>query len=141
MANFADAQAVYDAIGGFMLEAAREPNMGPKIQASGILIQFRYTDPESAITVDAKTPPPEGQFFQVYFGEPPIEPAIFMDMSADIAHQFWLGKINLTAALTRGMMKIKGPLPQVMKLLPAITPAYKLYPEYLKAKGLGHLVP
>ncbi len=142
MGKFADAQQVYDVIGGLMQEAAKDPTMGPKIRASGITIQFRYTDPESAITVDAKTPPPEGQYFQLYFGfEPPVEPSIAMDMTADIAHLFWLGKVNLTAALTRGQMKIKGPLQQVMKLLPAITPAYKMYPEFLKSKGLDHLIP
>lgn len=142
MGRFGSAQEVYDVIGGLMQESTKDPVMGPKIQASGITIQFRYTDPESAITVDAKTPPTEGQYFQIYFGaNPPIQPAITMDMTADIAHLFWLGKVNLTAALTRGQMKVKGPLQQVMKLLPAITPAYKLYPEYLKSKGLDHLLP
>lgn len=142
MGNFASAQEVYDVIGGLMQESTRDAAMGPKIHASGITIQFRYSDPESVITVDAQSPPPEGQYFQIYFGDnPPIQPAIVMDMTADIAHLFWLGKVNLTAALTRGQMKIKGPLQQVMKLLPAITPAYKLYPEYLKSKGLDHLLP
>lgn len=140
MGKFASAQEVYDIIGGLMQEATKDPTMGPKVRASGITIQFRYTDPESAITVDAKTPAPDDQYFQIYTGfEPPVEPGIVMDMSADIAHLFWLGKVNLTAALTRGQMKVRGPLQQVMKLLPAITPAYKMYPEYLKSKGLDHL--
>ena len=61
-------------------------------------------------------------------------------MSADTAHQFWLGKVNLVAALTRGTMTAKGPIPAIMKLLPAITPAYKQYPEILRAKGLESLI-
>jgi hypothetical protein len=58
-----------------------------------------------------------------------------MSMTADTAHQFWLGKVNLVAALTRGTMVAKGPVPAIMKLLPVITPAFKLYPGILKDKG------
>ena len=33
-----------------------------------------------------------------------------------------------------------GEVRAIMKLLPVITPAYKQYPEILRAKGLGHLI-
>jgi hypothetical protein len=48
--------------------------------------------------------------------------------------------VNLVAALTRGTMTAKGPIPAIMKLLPAITPAYKQYPEILRSKGLESLI-
>ncbi len=67
-------------------------------------------------------------------------PTVDMSMSSDTAHQFWLGKVNLVAALTRGTMTAKGPIPAIMKLLPAITPAYKRYPEILREKGLESLI-
>ena len=60
-------------------------------------------------------------------------------MKAETAHQFWLGKVNLVAALTRGTIVAKGPVPAIMKLLPVITPAYKIYPQVLKEKGLEQL--
>ncbi|MDX1386052.1 MAG: hypothetical protein R3257_00575, partial [bacterium] len=63
-----------------------------------------------------------------------------MTMKADVAHRFWFGKVNLIAALTRREMVAKGPIPKILKLLPAIKPAYSLYPEYLKEKGCENLL-
>ncbi|MHB8157445.1 MAG: SCP2 sterol-binding domain-containing protein [Desulfocucumaceae bacterium] len=139
MGFFKDADEVYRIIGGMMMETRSHDQMGPKIKASGLIIQFKYSDPESQITIDAKTPE-EGYFFNVLFGPNDLEPKVMMTMSADIAHKFWLGKVNLTAALTRGQMKAKGPIQDILKLLPAIKPAYTLYPEFLKQQGLDGLI-
>jgi len=76
---------------------------------------------------------------ELLFGPCDRKPIVDMSMKAETAHQFWLGKVNLVAALTRGTIVAKGPIPSIMKLLPVITPAYKMYPEILKQKGLGHL--
>ncbi|MBF0497796.1 MAG: hypothetical protein HQK58_14680 [Deltaproteobacteria bacterium] len=56
-------------------------------------------------------------------------------MKAEIAHKFWYGKVNLTAALARRQMTAKGPIPKIMALLPAIKPAYAMYPKYLDDNG------
>jgi len=58
-----------------------------------------------------------------------------MTMSSDIAHKFWFGRVNLMAALTRKQMVAKGPVPKVLKLLPAIKPSYEMYPKYLVENG------
>ena len=47
-------------------------------------------------------------------------PDVEMTMKADIAHQFWHGKINLMAALARRQIIAKGPIPKILKLLPAV---------------------
>jgi hypothetical protein len=60
-----------------------------------------------------------------------------MSMAADTAHKFWFGKVNLTIALTRKEIVAKGPIPKVLKLLPAIKPAYTMYPKYLDENGYG----
>jgi hypothetical protein len=138
MAVFTDAAEVYACIGGMMEKACTDGEMGPKIQASGLVIRFEYTDPESQITIDTKNPG-EGRYFRVLLGPNELEPTVAMSMTADVAHQFWLGKVNLTAALTRGQMKAKGPIQDILKLLPAIKPAYTLYPLHLQETGYGHL--
>jgi hypothetical protein len=33
----------------------------------------------------------------------------------------------------------RGNVPKTVKLLPILKPAYAKYPQFLKAKGLGHL--
>jgi hypothetical protein len=45
--------------------------------------------------------------------------------------------VNLMAALTRKQMVAKGPIPKILKLLPAIKPSYAMYPKYLDDNGYG----
>ena len=135
MAVFEDAAELYECIGGFFKEAAGNPDMGPKIRESELIITFNYSDPDSQITVDAKNPPAEGQFFTIITGPSGLSADVTMSMSADVAHRFWFGKVNLVQALSKGDMTARGPIPSILKLLPAIKPAYTLYPEYLTRIG------
>ena len=61
-------------------------------------------------------------------------------MKADVAHAFWQGKVNLLGAIAKRDIVVQGPLPKVLKLLPAVEPLYKVYPALLREKGLGNLV-
>lgn len=67
-------------------------------------------------------------------------PDVEMGMNADVAHRFWLGKVNLMVAITKGDIKVKGPIPKIMKLLPIIRDSYAIYKDYLKEKGFEELV-
>jgi hypothetical protein len=50
-------------------------------------------------------------------------------MTADTGNKFWLGKVNLSVAMARGTVRAKGPVPKLLKLIPA---AKELFPEYEK---------
>jgi hypothetical protein len=63
-----------------------------------------------------------------------------MSMKADTAHAFWHGKVNLISALARKEIVAQGPIPKILKLLPAVEPLYQVYPVLLKEKGYGDLV-
>lgn len=140
MGVFKDASELYLAIGGLFEKARTHRAMGETLRKSGLIIRFNYSNPESSLTIDARNPAAEGEYFTVYRGATDVKPDIEMAMEAGVAHQFWLQKLSLTAALARGQMKLKGPLPQILKLLPVIKPAYQMYPEHLKEAGLGHLI-
>ncbi|RJQ09837.1 MAG: hypothetical protein C4551_03255 [Bacillota bacterium] len=140
MAWFKDAAELYQCIGGFFKAAARESGMAPKVAEAKLVITFVYTNPDATITVDAKSPPPEGAYFTIIEGPSDLKPDVKMTMTADIAHKFWHGKVNLVQALAKGEMKAQGPIPSILKLLPAIKPAYTLYPEYLRQIGMGDKV-
>ncbi len=131
MAVFQDTAQLYDVLGALFTRLKDDPKIGPAVARSGLVIRFKYTEPDSEITIDASKDP-----VQLHLGPCEAKPIVDMSMKADVAHQFWLGKVNLVAALTRGTMVAKGPIPAIMKLLPIITPAYKMYPEILKEKGL-----
>jgi hypothetical protein len=42
----------------------------------------------------------------------------------------------MPVALAKGLIKAKGPMPKVIKLLPLLKPAYAAYPEIAKKHGL-----
>ncbi len=81
-----------------------------------------------------------GDETQLIKGEFKGEPEVTMSMDADFAHKFWHGKANLVTALTRRQVKAKGNVPKTLKLLPILKPAYDLYPDFLRDKGLERLV-
>lgn len=141
MAVFRDSAQFYDCIGELMQRAKTDPDVGQKIAKSGIIIQFRYTDPEAVQTVNAKDKPTQpGAYVDVINGPTDLKPDVVMSMKADVAHAFWHGKVNLVSALSKGEIKSSGPIPKILKLLPAVQPLYKQYPVLLREKGYGDLV-
>jgi hypothetical protein len=141
MGVFKDTQQFYDTVGELMDRAKTDPNIGPRIAKSGVVIQFKYTDPDALTTVNAKGKPTQpGAFVDVINGPTTIKPDIEMTMAADVAHQFWQGKVNLVEALARKKIVLKGNQLKVLGLLPAVEPLYKKYPELLREKGLDNLI-
>lgn len=141
MAIFKDSKQFYECVGELMDRAKKDPNVGPKIAKSGIVIQFRYTQPDAMTTVNAKDKPTQpGAFADVIHGPCSLKPDVTMTMKADTSHAFWHGKVNLVAALARKEIVATGPIPKILKLLPAVQPLFKTYPALLKEKGYGNLV-
>lgn len=135
MPYFQSSKQLEEVVGGFFHELFKNPEISPKLKAARLKIKFVYSDPDLSISADTGADPVE-----IRFNDDQFKPEVQMSMKADVAHRFWLGKVNLIAALTRREMVAKGPIPKVLKLLPAIKPAYKLYPEFLKKKGLENLI-
>lgn len=131
MATFSSSEQLQDVLGGFFQALAQDPTVGPKLLGSNLLIKFNYREPELSITIDLK-----GDDVVLTFNDEEKKPEVEMTMKADTAHKFWLGKLNLVMALARREITAKGPVPKILKLLPIIKPAYKLYPEYIQTKGL-----
>lgn len=141
MPIFRDSKQFYECVGELMDRAKKDPNVGAKIAKSGIIIQFRYTQPDAMTTVNAKDKPTQpGAFVDVIHGPCNLKPDVTMTMKADTSHAFWHGKVNLVAALARKEIVATGPIPKILKLLPAVQPLYKTYPALLREKGYGNMV-
>ena len=142
MAVFNSAEELKEYLGALYDEAKNDGEVAPKIKASGLAIQFRYEEPEGIVTILADRPPTQPDaYFDVVWGElTDVKPDVTMSMKAEIAHRFWHGAVNLMAALTRRQIVAKGPIPKIIKLLPAITPMYEMYPRLLREKGREDLV-
>jgi hypothetical protein len=135
MPHFADSQQLRDVLGGFFGQISDHPAISKSLLDSKLVIRFQYDEPKLSITADCR-----GEAVQLLFDDTTVTPEVEMWMKADIAHQFWFGKLNLLTALTRKQMVAKGPIPKILKLLPAIKPAYTLYPEYLQAIGKPEMI-
>lgn len=133
MAVFKDADQIYEILGEFFNNLKDNPDIGPKVIKSNLIIQFKYSDPDSVITIDSPNN-------KVICGDTDLKPDVEMSMKADVAHQFWLGNLNLMIALTKRQIVAKGPVPKIMKMLPIIGPAYAIYRNFLKEKGLEEMI-
>ncbi len=141
MAVFKDAEQFYATVGELMNRAKLDPEIGKKIAKAGVIIQFRYTDPDAMTTVDAKNKPTQkGAFVDVFNGPNELKPEIIMTMKADTAHAFWHGKVNLLNALAKKEILLQGSQLKVLQLLPAVTPLFKVYPVLLKEKGYESMI-
>jgi hypothetical protein len=141
MSIFRDSKHFYECVGELMDRAKRDPQVGSKIAKSGIVIRFVYTDPDAVTTVNGKDKPTQpGAFVDIFHGPCALTPDVTMTMKADVAHAFWHGKVNLVSALAKKEIVATGPIPKILKLLPAVTPLYKVYPTLLREKGYGALV-
>ena len=142
MPIFKDLDELETCFGRLYDEAKRDSRIAPKIKDSHLVILFRYDDPRAVVTINAAAPPTQQDaYFDVLWTEnPDLRPDIEMSMKADVAHQFWHGKINLMAALARRQIIAKGPIPKILKLLPAVEPMYEMYPRILHNLGRDDLI-
>lgn len=132
MAVFESSEKFLAVITGFFRHMAAEQSVAEKLLASKLVIRFIYSQPDAIVVVDCS-----GDQIDVRAGDSETEAEVEMTMAADVAHQFWFGKVNLTRALTRREIIARGPIPKILKLLPAIKPVYALYPQYLEQNGYG----
>jgi hypothetical protein len=135
LAYFSDEQEVYRYLGQLFLDLLDDPELAPKFRTANTIVQYRYRNPDSQITVKLI----EAQEGQVDLGPTRLEPEVVMTMDADTAHRFWLGKVNVTVALARGQMKAKGPVAKILKLVPLTKPVFPRYKAQLEAAGRSDL--
>jgi putative sterol carrier protein len=136
LAYFKDADEVYAYIGKLFEDLAVDEELAPKFRRANTIVQYRYRNPDSVITVKLI----EGEEGTVDCGETSMEPEVVMSMEADTAHRFWLGKVNVTVALARGQMKAKGPVAKILKLVPLVKPVFPRYKKMLDDAGRQDLL-
>jgi putative sterol carrier protein len=133
---FKDADEVYAYIGRLFEDLAQDEELSPKFRKANTVVQYRYRNPESVITVSLL----DGEDGRVDCGDTELEPEVVMTMDADTAHRFWLGKVNVTVALARGQMKAKGPVAKILKLVPLTKPIFPRYRAMLEKSGRQDLL-
>jgi hypothetical protein len=128
MAVFATTEKMYEVLGELFNTLVNDPTVGPKFIEADIVIKFTIDHPDGSIWLTR-----EGK---VVCGPADLKPTIEMWLSGDTCHQFWLQQVTMPIGLAKGLLKAKGPLPKVLKLLPMLKPAYAAYPAIAKKYGL-----
>lgn len=139
MAYFKSAEELYEVFGKLFDRVRMDPKVGRAIANINMVFQYRYTDPESWVTINARDKPAEG-YLSAIMGKTALKPDVTMEMDADFAHEFYLGKGNVMVAMTRGRIKSRGKMTKLLKLLPVVKPIYPMYREILVEMGRKDLV-
>ena len=137
---YRDADHLFEIYGYFLNRVLTHEKIGPKMGKAGIVIKFIYTDPDCEITIDLKSPPPEGMHGTFYLGPTDIKEDVWSKQSADHSHRFWHGLENPVASVARGKVKQGGKVTAMLKLLPVVRPAFQMFPVALEELGYTDLI-
>lgn len=135
MPYFDNIDTFYECISELFDRLSDDPVIKDKALASKLIVNFVYDNPAGEVWIDCT-----GDDLVLLPGKQDLEADATLTMDTDTAHVFWLGKLNLIKALTTGDIESAGSVPRMLKLLPVIKPAFKIYPEILEEKGLGSIV-
>ena len=134
MGVFSSAEEAEKVYLGFFSQITQDPELRPKFVESGASFRANYTDPDSAVSIDAKQDPP-----QVLVGDEAraADVDVQLFMTADDGHKFWMGDLNIPMAMARRKVKIEGSVGTLLKMLPAMQPAFTMYPAFLEQQGMA----
>jgi len=135
MPLFEKIDTFYECIQELFVRLVQDPQIKQKALDSKLIVNFIYRNPEGEVWIDCT-----GDEVVLKPGKQDLTADATLIMDLDVAHKFWLGKLNLIKSLTSGEIEQSGSVPRMLKLLPVIKPAFKIYPEILKEKGLESLI-
>ncbi|WP_040863561.1 SCP2 sterol-binding domain-containing protein [Nocardia niigatensis] len=120
-------------IGGVFSAAFADPEIGPKLRNTGLVLRFAFTEPDADLVVDMV-----GQ--TVGGGEGQPAPHATMRMTADTGSAFWQGKVNLPLAMARRSIVVEGNIASLLKLAPLSKRMFPVYIASLKEAGRNDLL-
>lgn len=122
-------EVAVDLFGDLWNKMVHETEFGPTIKRDGLSVMFICNDPEMTMFVDGDGP----LFDDAAAGK---VPTVTMKMSGDIAHLYWLKKLNVPKALALRQIKAKGPVGKILQLMPLLRPGQAMYPDYCRKFGV-----
>ncbi|MBN2178758.1 MAG: dehydrogenase [Deltaproteobacteria bacterium] len=101
-----------------------------------IIAKFRYTDYPSALYIDNSGDAPR------YYWNPEedVKADVEMILSSETSHKFWMETLNVPMAIAGRKIIPKGSVQKALKLIPALKPAFAIYPLVLKEFGRDDLL-
>jgi hypothetical protein len=132
--GFQNSAEVAKYIGGIFEAAFEDPEIGPKLVDTGLVIAFDFTDPEAVVVIDmANKAVREGLAGGT-------APTATMSMTAETGNAYRQGKVNLPLAMAKKKIKVEGNVASLLKLAPLGKKLYPVYIDRLKADGRDDLI-
>lgn len=138
--NFRDAEHLYKVFDHILKNILSDPELGPKLANSKMIIQWVYHDPDAVVTFNFKDAPREGYFGDWAFGPTEWKPDVTTYQSASFGLAFLQGMENPMIAVARGHVKAKGNIAALMKMLPVARPMARRVRKLLYLMGEEALV-
>lgn len=112
------------------------PEVAEPLFKTGLVARFRFSDYEADLYLDAS-----GDRLTFYW-DPEGRPApdVEMILSSETGHRFWMRDLNVPLAIASRKVIAKGSVQKALKLLPALKPAFSLYPVILREMGRADLL-
>ncbi len=110
------------------------------VSSAKILVKFRLKDPDANLYIDTRGDLPRYFWDPESPDDPDLDPDVEMILTAETSHKFWMQDINIPLAIAGRKIIAKGSVQKALKLLPALKPAFALYPGVLKECGREDLL-
>ena len=134
MGTYKSAEDLYKYMGQIFALAFETDGLKEKLNATGVTLKLNLSDPDSVIAVDF------GGGIVQFGSDATMDVAVDLQMTADTAHRFWLGKLNVPLAIAKREIKVHGSVQKVLKLAPLMQPLHEKYHEILKGAGLEEMI-
>jgi putative sterol carrier protein len=121
-------------IGGIFEAAFDDPEIGPKLVDTGLVVAFDFTDPDAIVVIDMGN---KAVRESLDGGQPPTAT---MSMTAETGNAYWQGKVNLPLAMAKKKIKVDGNVASLLKLAPLGKKLYPVYVERLKNDDRDDLI-
>ena len=129
MSLFKDTNHLYEFLEDLWKYIIFEAGLGEKMKEYGVTYKYVISEPDGYLYVDSET---------VLTGKEANKDAVItMELSGDTIVKFWTKQLSLPVALATRKIKSKGPIPKVLKMLPALKPVYEVFPEFCKKHNVS----
>lgn len=135
MQVFQTADEMYGVFGKLFEGVMSREDVAAGLEASELLMHFRYRAPEGSLTLDCRARPVAWRF-----GQPCPDADVEFTLSGDTAHRFFLGRVNLPRSFALREIVFRGSAVKALKLMPVLKPVYPMYREMLEAMGRRDLL-
>jgi hypothetical protein len=138
--NFRDADHLYRVFDAIFSDLFADPEVGPRLRDSGLIVQWAYTDPDATVTFNLRDAPRPGFHADWQLGPTTWTPDVTTFQSASFGLGFIQGRENPMTAVARGQVKAKGRIGALLKLVPLGRPMARKVRATLRRIGEDALV-